>query len=90
MNKEGSPQQGDLRLSGPLSGQSACAGSRTRDRRVPVELFLTLSSRRPTGVPNLLQKGLFGFYERFAEITVPWTSAKLKLHKHQSLSVGLP
>ncbi|GFO11197.1 Gc-rich sequence DNA-binding factor 1 [Plakobranchus ocellatus] len=35
---EGSPQQGDLRLSGPPSGQGAGSGARTRDRRVPADL----------------------------------------------------
>ncbi|GFN88909.1 hypothetical protein PoB_001541500 [Plakobranchus ocellatus] len=30
-----SPQQGDLRLSGPPSGQGAVGGVRTSDRRVP-------------------------------------------------------
>ncbi|GFO50638.1 hypothetical protein PoB_007714300 [Plakobranchus ocellatus] len=34
----GSPQQGDLRLSGPPSGQGASSGARTRDRRVPADL----------------------------------------------------
>ncbi|GFO40603.1 hypothetical protein PoB_006710800 [Plakobranchus ocellatus] len=33
-----SPQQGDLRLLGPSSGQSAGSGARTRDRRVPADL----------------------------------------------------
>ncbi|GFO35453.1 hypothetical protein PoB_006195800 [Plakobranchus ocellatus] len=33
-----SPQQGDLRLSGPPSGQGAASGARTRDRRVPADL----------------------------------------------------
>ncbi|GFN82658.1 hypothetical protein PoB_000916400 [Plakobranchus ocellatus] len=33
-----SPQQGDLRLSGPPSGQGAGSGARTRDRRVPAGL----------------------------------------------------
>ncbi|GFO26384.1 hypothetical protein PoB_005288900 [Plakobranchus ocellatus] len=33
-----SPQQGDLRLSGPLSGQGAGGGARTRNRRVPADL----------------------------------------------------
>ncbi|GFO49580.1 hypothetical protein PoB_007608500 [Plakobranchus ocellatus] len=32
-----SPQQGDLRLSGPPSGQGASGGARTRDRRVPAD-----------------------------------------------------
>ncbi|GFO33117.1 hypothetical protein PoB_005962200 [Plakobranchus ocellatus] len=32
------PQQGDLRLSGPPSGQGAGSGARTRDRRVPADL----------------------------------------------------
>ncbi|GFN82549.1 hypothetical protein PoB_000905500 [Plakobranchus ocellatus] len=33
-----SPQQGDLRLSGPPSGQDAGGGARTRHRRVPLDL----------------------------------------------------
>ncbi|GFO18636.1 hypothetical protein PoB_004514100 [Plakobranchus ocellatus] len=33
-----SPQQGDLRFSGPPSGQDAGGGARTRDRSVPVDL----------------------------------------------------
>ncbi|GFO05066.1 hypothetical protein PoB_003157100 [Plakobranchus ocellatus] len=33
-----SPQQGDLRLSGPPSGQGASSGARTRDKRVPADL----------------------------------------------------
>ncbi|GFN76399.1 hypothetical protein PoB_000290500 [Plakobranchus ocellatus] len=33
-----SPQQGDLRLSGPPSGQGAGSGARTRDRKVPADL----------------------------------------------------
>ncbi|GFO42772.1 hypothetical protein PoB_006927700 [Plakobranchus ocellatus] len=33
-----SPQQGDLRLSGPLPGQGACGRARTRDRRIPADL----------------------------------------------------
>ncbi|GFO28106.1 DC-STAMP domain-containing protein 1-like [Plakobranchus ocellatus] len=32
------PQQGDLRLSGPPSGQGAGGGARTHDRRVPADL----------------------------------------------------
>ncbi|GFO29455.1 hypothetical protein PoB_005596000 [Plakobranchus ocellatus] len=32
-----SPQQGDLRLSGPPSGQDAGGGARTRDRRFPAD-----------------------------------------------------
>ncbi|GFN95229.1 hypothetical protein PoB_002173500 [Plakobranchus ocellatus] len=37
-----SPQQGDLRLSGPPSGQGAGGGARTRDRRVPADLRIYL------------------------------------------------
>ncbi|GFN83717.1 hypothetical protein PoB_001022300 [Plakobranchus ocellatus] len=33
-----SPQQGDLRLSDPPSGQGAVGGARTRDRKVPEDL----------------------------------------------------
>ncbi|GFO19650.1 hypothetical protein PoB_004615500 [Plakobranchus ocellatus] len=36
--QDASPQQGDLRLSGPPSGQGAGSGARTRDRRVPADL----------------------------------------------------
>ncbi|GFN93202.1 hypothetical protein PoB_001970800 [Plakobranchus ocellatus] len=36
--QQASPQQGDLRLSGPPSGQGAGSGARTRDRRVPADL----------------------------------------------------
>ncbi|GFN90921.1 hypothetical protein PoB_001742700 [Plakobranchus ocellatus] len=32
------PQQGDLKLLGPPSGQSTCGGARTHDRRVPADL----------------------------------------------------
>ncbi|GFO17374.1 hypothetical protein PoB_004387900 [Plakobranchus ocellatus] len=34
---EASPHQGDLRLSGPPSGQGAGGGARTRDRKVPAD-----------------------------------------------------
>ncbi|GFN73712.1 hypothetical protein PoB_000021800 [Plakobranchus ocellatus] len=33
-----SPQQDDLSLSGPPSGQGAGSGARTRDRRIPADL----------------------------------------------------
>ncbi|GFO03469.1 cathepsin-l [Plakobranchus ocellatus] len=33
-----SPQQGDLKLSGPSPGQGAGGGARTRDRKVPADL----------------------------------------------------
>ncbi|GFO08818.1 hypothetical protein PoB_003532300 [Plakobranchus ocellatus] len=45
-----SPQPGDLRLSGPPSGQSADGGARIRDRKVPANLrtdSLALCHRRP-------------------------------------------
>ncbi|GFN75936.1 hypothetical protein PoB_000244200 [Plakobranchus ocellatus] len=43
------PQQGDLRLSGPPSGQDAGGGARTRDRRVPADLRAdTLATVPPT------------------------------------------
>ncbi|GFO19931.1 hypothetical protein PoB_004643600 [Plakobranchus ocellatus] len=36
--QKASPQQGDLRLSGPPSGQGTGGGARTRDRRGPADL----------------------------------------------------
>ncbi|GFN73924.1 hypothetical protein PoB_000043000 [Plakobranchus ocellatus] len=37
-DRRDNPQQGDLRLSGPPSGQGAGGGARTRDRMVPADL----------------------------------------------------
>ncbi|GFN76900.1 hypothetical protein PoB_000340600 [Plakobranchus ocellatus] len=49
-----SPQQGDLRLSGPPSGQDAGGGARTRDRRVPADLRAdSLATVPPTRPPPL-------------------------------------
>ncbi|GFO33427.1 hypothetical protein PoB_005993200 [Plakobranchus ocellatus] len=42
-----SPQQGDLRLSGPPSGQGTGGGARTRDRRVPAYLRAGLLATVP-------------------------------------------
>ncbi|GFO29575.1 hypothetical protein PoB_005608000 [Plakobranchus ocellatus] len=52
-----SPQQGDLRLSGPLSSQGAGGEARTRGRRVPADLRADcLATVPPT--PSLLRTGL--------------------------------
>ncbi|GFN89178.1 hypothetical protein PoB_001568400 [Plakobranchus ocellatus] len=51
-----SPQQGDLRLLGPLSGQGAGGGARTRVRRVPADLRAdSLATVLPTP-PNMKGK----------------------------------
>ncbi|GFO01579.1 hypothetical protein PoB_002808400, partial [Plakobranchus ocellatus] len=43
----------DLRLSSPPSGQGACGGPRTRDRRVPAALRIdSLSTVPPTSLYN--------------------------------------
>ncbi|GFO07130.1 hypothetical protein PoB_003363500 [Plakobranchus ocellatus] len=65
-SKTKSPQQGDLRLSSPPSGQGAGGGTRIRDRRVPADLrvdsLTTLPSTPPSkdkdnsGVPNKLKQ----------------------------------
>ncbi|GFO08923.1 hypothetical protein PoB_003542800 [Plakobranchus ocellatus] len=48
-----SPQQGDLRLSGPPPRQDAGGGARTRDRRVPADLRAdSLSTVPPTPPPS--------------------------------------
>ncbi|GFN91033.1 hypothetical protein PoB_001753900 [Plakobranchus ocellatus] len=41
------PQQGDLRLSGPPSGQGAGGGAQTRDRKVPANLRADSLSTMP-------------------------------------------
>ncbi|GFO10317.1 hypothetical protein PoB_003682200 [Plakobranchus ocellatus] len=38
IQSKGSPQQGDLRLSGPLTGQGTGGGVQTRDRRIPADI----------------------------------------------------
>ncbi|GFN89238.1 hypothetical protein PoB_001574400 [Plakobranchus ocellatus] len=51
-----SPQQGDLRLSGPPSGQGAGGEARTCDRRVPADLRAdSLATMPPTPLNNLLE-----------------------------------
>ncbi|GFN74479.1 hypothetical protein PoB_000098500, partial [Plakobranchus ocellatus] len=45
------PQRGDLRLSGPPSGQGAGGEARTRDRRVPADL---MADSLPTAPLRLL------------------------------------
>ncbi|GFO00862.1 hypothetical protein PoB_002736700 [Plakobranchus ocellatus] len=49
-----SPQQGDLRLSGPPSGQGAGGGARTSDRRVPADLRADSLATVPPTPPDAL------------------------------------
>ncbi|GFN83835.1 hypothetical protein PoB_001034100 [Plakobranchus ocellatus] len=51
-----SPQQGDLRLSGPPSGQGADSGARTRDRRVPADLRADSQATVPPTPPHIYFK----------------------------------
>ncbi|GFN93117.1 neuropeptides capa receptor [Plakobranchus ocellatus] len=46
------PQQGDLRLSGPPSGQGTGGGARTRDRRVPANLRSQIHYTTDTPMKN--------------------------------------
>ncbi|GFN86611.1 hypothetical protein PoB_001311700 [Plakobranchus ocellatus] len=51
-----SRQQGDLRLSGPLTGQGAGGGARTRDRRIPADLRAdSLATVPPTPLLTIKQ-----------------------------------
>ncbi|GFN75546.1 hypothetical protein PoB_000205200 [Plakobranchus ocellatus] len=54
-NGPASPQQGDLRLSGPPSGQGAGGGARTRDRRFPAELRADSLATVPPTPPEKLK-----------------------------------
>ncbi|GFO21793.1 hypothetical protein PoB_004829800 [Plakobranchus ocellatus] len=42
-----SPQQGDLKLLGPPSGQGASGGARIRDRRAPADLRVDSLNTEP-------------------------------------------
>ncbi|GFO22576.1 hypothetical protein PoB_004908100 [Plakobranchus ocellatus] len=46
-----SPQQGDLRLLGPPSGQGAVGGARTRDRKFPADLRADSLAKLPPTPP---------------------------------------
>ncbi|GFO24643.1 hypothetical protein PoB_005114800 [Plakobranchus ocellatus] len=51
------PQQGDLRLSGPPSGQGAGGGARTRDRKVPADFRAdSLATVPPTRIRKAANK----------------------------------
>ncbi|GFO44631.1 ribonuclease hi [Plakobranchus ocellatus] len=54
---QSSPQQGDLRLSGPPSGQGAGGGARTRDRMVPADLKADSLATVPPTPPLFRYKG---------------------------------
>ncbi|GFO25289.1 fam-a protein [Plakobranchus ocellatus] len=54
-----SPQQGDLKLSGPPSGQSAVGGARTRDKNVPAELWADSLATVPPTPPVIKQTRRF-------------------------------
>ncbi|GFO49586.1 hypothetical protein PoB_007609100 [Plakobranchus ocellatus] len=47
------PQQGDLRLSGPPSGQDAGGGAQTRDRMVPADLRADSLATVPPTPPSV-------------------------------------
>ncbi|GFO19179.1 hypothetical protein PoB_004568400 [Plakobranchus ocellatus] len=52
-NLRGNHKKGDLRLSGPQSGQGAGGGAQTRDRRVPADLRAdSLATVPPTPTPT--------------------------------------
>ncbi|GFO36858.1 hypothetical protein PoB_006336300 [Plakobranchus ocellatus] len=60
-----SPQQGDLTLLGPLSGQGTNGGAGTRDRRIPADIRVD-SSPCATDNPCLMdQKALLNSLSRF-------------------------
>ncbi|GFO11453.1 cyclin-dependent kinase 2 [Plakobranchus ocellatus] len=58
----GSPQRGDLKLSGPPSGQGADGGARTHDRRVPADLRADLlATVPPTPQRDRVKRLMLGF-----------------------------
>ncbi|GFN75592.1 hypothetical protein PoB_000209800 [Plakobranchus ocellatus] len=60
-----SPQQGDLRLSGPPSGQGAGGGARTRDRRVHADLRAdSLATVPPTTLQTNEEKNPIHVFSR--------------------------
>ncbi|GFN96272.1 hypothetical protein PoB_002277800 [Plakobranchus ocellatus] len=70
-----SPQQGDLGLSGPLSGQGAGGGARTRHRWVPENLRANLLSTvppMPMAHPNAMtREEQVEAYFRVSSLTPP-------------------
>ncbi|GFN88818.1 hypothetical protein PoB_001532400 [Plakobranchus ocellatus] len=56
------PQQRDLRPLGPLSGQGADGGARTRDRWVPADLRADSLATVPPTPPSLLSSEISKYY----------------------------
>ncbi|GFN91065.1 hypothetical protein PoB_001757100 [Plakobranchus ocellatus] len=62
LKERASPQQGDLRLAGPPSGQDTGGGTQTRDRQVPADLRTEpLATEPPT--PLLSEENSHGYYK---------------------------
>ncbi|GFN86699.1 hypothetical protein PoB_001320500 [Plakobranchus ocellatus] len=57
---QASPQQGDLRLSGPPSGQGAGSGVRTRDRRIPADIRADSLATVPPTLPTTTERSMSG------------------------------
>ncbi|GFO37740.1 hypothetical protein PoB_006424500 [Plakobranchus ocellatus] len=73
LSKRASPQQGDLRLLGPPSGQGAGSAARTRDRKVPADL-------RADSQATVLPTSVNDMYRLFREVPV-WGPGKNRLHR---------
>ncbi|GFN95224.1 hypothetical protein PoB_002173000 [Plakobranchus ocellatus] len=71
-----SPQQGDLRLSGPPSGQGAGGGARTRNRKVPADLRAdSLATVPPTPPRNSMRQAYLPemlFIAPYATLSFPY------------------
>ncbi|GFO15193.1 hypothetical protein PoB_004169800 [Plakobranchus ocellatus] len=65
------PQQGELRLSGPPSGQGAGGRARTPDRRVPADLRADLLSTMPTTPPILRDRTFSGLQTSIPTYAAP-------------------
>ncbi|GFO30512.1 hypothetical protein PoB_005701700 [Plakobranchus ocellatus] len=69
-----SPQQGDLRLSGPPSGQGAGVGARTRGRRVPADLRADSLATVPPTPPNYIVVNRKCEWWQYTKNVPNWTS----------------
>ncbi|GFN84447.1 hypothetical protein PoB_001095300 [Plakobranchus ocellatus] len=65
-----SPQQGDLRLSRPQSGQGTGGGARTRDRKVPANLRANSLGTAPVPRDSPLRELSFTPHKEAANVIV--------------------
>ncbi|GFN83718.1 hypothetical protein PoB_001022400 [Plakobranchus ocellatus] len=78
-HNDASPQQGDLRLSGPPSGQDADCGARNHNRRVPADLRADLLATVPPTPPHIVHNKVISGFRDFRWASAPVAGLNLAM-----------